>query len=69
MCDLIKLSTTITIAPCWLWLRGYVQPPSYVELVETSHWRVSLLYYAYSSPSHASNRHYVGERKSLGGRK
>ena len=42
MCDLIKLSTTITIAPCWLWLRGYVQPPSYVELVETSHWRVRL---------------------------
>ena len=46
-----------------------MQPPSYVELVETSHWRVSLLYYAYSSPSQASNRHYVGAKKSLGGRK
>ena len=38
MCDLIKLSTTVTIAPCWLWLRGYMQPLSYVELVETSRW-------------------------------
>ena len=36
MYDLIKVLTTVTIAPCWLWSRGSMQPPSYVELVETS---------------------------------
>jgi hypothetical protein len=39
-CDLIKVSTTVTIAPCWLWMRGSTEPPSHVELVETSRWRV-----------------------------
>ena len=43
MCDLIKLSTIITIAPCWLWMRGStMQPQSHVELVETSRWRVTI---------------------------
>ena len=50
MCDLIKLSTTVTIAPCWLWTRGSMQPPSYVKLVETSRWRV-LICYAYTQES------------------
>ena len=39
-CDLIKVSSTFTIAPCWLWTRGSTEPPSHVELVETSRWRV-----------------------------
>ena len=42
MCDLIKLSTIITIAPCWMWMRGSMQPQSHVELVETSRWRVTI---------------------------
>ena len=42
MSDLIKLSTTVTIAPCWLWSRGSTEPPSHVELVETSRWRVTI---------------------------
>ena len=50
MCDLIKLSTTVTVAPCWLWTRGSMQPPSYVKLVETSRWRV-LICYAYTQES------------------
>ena len=40
MCDLIKLSSIFTIAPCWLWSRGSTEPPSHMELVETSRWRV-----------------------------
>ena len=40
-CDLIKVSTTVTIAPFWLWMRGSTEPPSHLELVETSHWRVA----------------------------
>jgi hypothetical protein len=43
-CDLIKLSTTVTIAPFWLWTRGSTEPPFHVELVETSRWKVAIIY-------------------------
>ena len=44
MCDLIKLSSIFTIAPCWVWSRGSTEPPSHMELVETSRWRVDYEY-------------------------
>ena len=65
-CDLIKVASIFTIAPCWLWSRGsmHTEPPSHVKLVETSRWRVGQDILRHSQlPAHPGHFH---SRSSLG---